>query len=97
MPEPLSKADRAAPLADAEQRGWRLSNEGAAISRQYRFRDFSEAFGWMTRAALLAEKMDHHPDWTNVYNRVDVTLTSHDAGGLTDRDFALASQFDAIS
>ncbi len=96
MPDPLNETERAALLAEAEQRSWRLSNEGAAISKQYRFRDFSEAFGWMTRAALLAEKMDHHPDWTNVYNRVDVTLTSHDAGGLTDRDFTLAEAFDAI-
>ncbi len=96
MPDPLNETERSALLADAEQRSWRLSNEGAAISKQYRFRDFSEAFGWMTRAALLAEKMDHHPDWTNVYNRVDVTLTSHDAGGLTNRDFTLARAFDAI-
>ncbi len=97
MPDPLNETERAALLAEAEQRSWRLSNEGAAISKQYRFRDFSEAFGWMTRAALLAEKMDHHPDWTNVYNRVDVTLTSHDAGGLTDRDFTLAEALDAIA
>lgn len=97
MADPMSDSDRAAPLAAAEARGWRLSQDGAAIAKRFTFRDFSEAFGWMARAALLAEKMDHHPDWTNVYNRVDVTLTSHDAGGLTQRDFTLAERFDAIA
>jgi 4a-hydroxytetrahydrobiopterin dehydratase len=97
MADPMSDRDRAAPLAAAEARGWRLSQDGAAIAKRFEFKDFSEAFGWMARAALLAEKMDHHPDWTNVYNRVDVTLTSHDAGGLTQRDFTLAERFDAIA
>lgn len=97
MAEPLSETERAGPLAEAEARGWRLAQDGRAISKRYAFDDFSAAFGWMTRAALLAEKADHHPDWTNVYNRVDVILTSHDAGGLTGRDFALAAAFDAIA
>ncbi len=60
------------------------------ITKVYRFEDFAEAFGWMSRIAIIAEKMDHHPEWFNVYNRVDVTLTTHDAGGVTARDVALA-------
>ena len=65
-----------------------------AISRRFTFADFNEAFGFMTRAALLAEKMDHHPEWSNVYNKVDVTLSTHDAGGLTDLDLAMARAMD---
>jgi 4a-hydroxytetrahydrobiopterin dehydratase len=60
------------------------------LHRELRFADFNEAFGFMTRAALLAEKMDHHPEWSNIYNKVDVTLSTHDAGGLTDLDLAMA-------
>jgi 4a-hydroxytetrahydrobiopterin dehydratase len=72
----------------SELPGWR--REGDKIRREFKFADFTVAFAFMTRCALVAEKMDHHPDWTNVWNRVDVTLWSHDAGGVTDRDFALA-------
>ena len=68
-----------------------------AISRSFRFADFNAAFGFMTRAALVAEKADHHPEWFNVYNRVDVTLSTHDAGGLTQKDIALAQAMDAIA
>ena len=60
------------------------------ITKVFRFEDFAEAFGWMTRIAIIADKADHHPEWFNVYNRVDVTLTTHDAGGVTKRDVALA-------
>ena len=67
-----------------------------AIQRRFRFRDFSEAWGFMARAALLAEKADHHPEWSNVYNRVDVVLTTHDAGGLSARDVALAAAMDRL-
>jgi len=63
--------------------------------RAYRFKDFTHAFAWMTRVALLAEKADHHPEWSNVYNRVEVRLTTHDAGGLTARDITLAAAIDA--
>jgi 4a-hydroxytetrahydrobiopterin dehydratase len=65
-----------------------------AIARKYEFRDFNEAFGFMTRAALLAEKMDHHPEWFNVYRTVEVTLATHDAGGVTDNDIRMAKAMD---
>jgi 4a-hydroxytetrahydrobiopterin dehydratase len=68
-----------------------------AIQRTFKFEDFSEAFGFMARAALVAEKMDHHPEWTNVWNRVDVTLSTHSAGGLTELDVKLAEAMDKIA
>lgn len=77
--------------------GWTLLTERDVITRQYRFADFVTAFGFMTRAALVAEKMDHHPEWSNIYNRVDVTLTTHDANGLTMRDIDLARALDALA
>jgi 4a-hydroxytetrahydrobiopterin dehydratase len=83
MIEPLDAASRAA-LAQALPH-WQLVEGRDAIQRRFRFRDFSEAWGFMARAALLAERADHHPEWSNVYNRVDVVLTTHDAGGLSAR------------
>jgi 4a-hydroxytetrahydrobiopterin dehydratase len=74
--------------------GWH--SDGAALTRELRFADFAEAWGFMCRAALIAEKMDHHPEWSNVYNRVSIRLTTHDAGGLTDKDAALARAINAI-
>jgi 4a-hydroxytetrahydrobiopterin dehydratase len=71
--------------------GWTLSSDGIAIEKTYRFKTFREAFGFMTEAALAAEKFNHHPEWFNVYNRVDVRLTNHDAGGLTELDVKLAA------
>ena len=68
-----------------------------AITRSFKFADFSAAFGFMTRAALVAEKMDHHPEWFNVYNRVDVVLSTHDAGGLTELDVKLATAMDKLA
>ena len=68
-----------------------------AIRKSYRFRDFNEAFGFMSRTALKAERMDHHPEWFNVYDRVDVTLSTHDAGGVSERDVALAEFMDSIA
>ncbi len=76
--------------------GWEPVRDRDAIEKTFRFADFSAAFGFMARVALVAEKMDHHPEWTNVYNRVAVTLTTHDAGGLTDKDVALALAIEAI-
>ncbi|MDB5452940.1 MAG: pterin-4-alpha-carbinolamine dehydratase, partial [Caulobacteraceae bacterium] len=74
---------------------WRAAEGGRdAISRTYRFSDFTAAFGFMTRTALMAEKLDHHPEWFNVYNRVDVTLTTHDADGVTELDVTLAKLMD---
>jgi 4a-hydroxytetrahydrobiopterin dehydratase len=84
----LTEGERAAALADLP--GWTLHADGLAISREFRFRNFSEAWAFMARVALLAEKHDHHPEWSNVYNRVAITLTTHDAGGLSERDAKLA-------
>jgi 4a-hydroxytetrahydrobiopterin dehydratase len=76
---------------------WKFSADGASISRTLTFSDFNEAFGFMSRAALVAEKMNHHPDWSNSYKKVAVTLSTHDAGGLTKLDVALAEAMDAIA
>lgn len=76
---------------------WSLVREGAAIARTFQFADFSEAFAFMTRVALLAECQDHHPEWSNVYNRVTIELTTHDAHGLTHRDTRLAKAIDKLA
>jgi 4a-hydroxytetrahydrobiopterin dehydratase len=76
--------------------GWRLVEGREAIARSYCFEDFSEAFGFMVRVALLAESANHHPEWSNVYNRVDVVLSTHDAGAVTERDIALARSMDKV-
>lgn len=87
----LSDSDIEAALAGLP--GWTRNGDG--IERSYRFPDFVAAFAFMTRTALLAEKADHHPEWSNVYNKLEVRLTTHDAGGLTARDVALATAMDA--
>ncbi len=76
--------------------GWTLEEGGKALVRTLKFKDFSEAFGFLSRVALHAEKVDHHPEFTNVWNRVDFRLTSHDAGGLTERDAKLADAINRI-
>ena len=91
---PLNPTDAQTRLAQLD--GWTLSANSDAIEKRFTFSNFSEAFAFMTRAALAAEKMNHHPEWTNVYKRVDVRLTTHDAGGLTALDFALAEALDAF-
>ena len=73
------------------------SVQGDTIVRQFVFDSFVEAFGFMSSVAMLAERANHHPDWSNVYNRVDIALTTHDAGGLTERDFALAGEIDGLT
>jgi len=75
---------------------WSMDGERDAIRRSFSFRDFVEAFGFMSKVALLAERADHHPEWINVYNRVDILLTTHDAGGLSPRDIALAEAIDRL-
>ena len=77
--------------------GWSEVSGRDAIGKTFTFRDFNEAFGFMTRAALVAEKSDHHPEWRNVYKTVEVVLSTHDAGGVTERDIALARAMNAIA
>jgi len=77
--------------------GWTLDDDGTALLRTYRFADFAAAFGFLARVAAHAEAVDHHPEFTSVWNRVDFRLTSHDSGGLTERDIALASAIDALA
>ncbi len=77
--------------------GWHAVDGREAIAREFRFKDFNAAFAFMTRVALLAEKMDHHPEWFNVYNKVDVTLATHDAGGVTQNDIDMAKAMNAWS
>ncbi len=91
-------------LTDAERTGlvtklpgWKLVDGRDAIQRSFRFADFKTAFDFMTQVALVAEKQDHHPEWFNVWNRVDITLATHDADGLSKRDVALAEAIDAIA
>lgn len=91
----LSDAERDAALAGLPQ--WQLRADGLAITRDFTFADFSEAFAFMTRVALYAEKADHHPEWSNVWNRVHVTLTTHDAGGLSERDVKMARAIDRMA
>jgi len=93
VPE-LTEAEVAQLLADHPE--WALAREGKAMARTFRFKDFSEAWGFMNRVALLAEVQDHHPEWFNVYNRVEVTLTTHDAGGLSARDARMAAAIDGL-
>ena len=90
----LSETERAEALAELPE--WTSAREGKAIARAFRFADFNEAFGFMTRVALLADKADHHPEWSNVYNRVEIELTTHDAGGLSQRDVEMAKAIDAL-
>ncbi|WP_395393970.1 4a-hydroxytetrahydrobiopterin dehydratase [Novosphingobium sp. BL-8A] len=91
----LTDAERVAVLGTLP--GWTLREDGLAIVRTVKFTDFNEAFGFMTRVAIEAEKRDHHPEWFNVYNRVEITLTTHDAGGLSQRDVALARFIDGAA
>ena len=90
----LTEAERNDALAALPE--WSLREDGLAIERALKFKDFNEAFGFMTRDALLADKQDHHPEWSNVYNRVAITLTTHDAGGLSARDVTMAKAIDAL-
>lgn len=97
MADKLDGSARAEALAGLAQAGW-LETEGRdAISKRFVFADFMTAFGWMTQVALIAEKMDHHPEWSNVYRTVDVTLTTHDAGGLSALDVKLAQAMDRLA
>ena len=91
----LEGAARAAALK--ELAGWKEVGGRDAINKSFKFKDFSEAWGFMTRVALLAEQMDHHPEWSNVYNRVEITLSTHDCNGLSERDITLARAIGKIA
>ncbi len=95
MAQKLSGDARKAALG--RLKGWSETSDRDAISKKFVFADFNAAFGFMTRAALIAEKMDHHPEWFNVYKTVEVTLSTHDAGGLTERDIELAAAMDRLA
>lgn len=94
MVEQLNESERAAALDRLGE--WDYDEARDALTRSFLFADFSEAFAFMARVALLAEKMDHHPEWSNVWNRVDMLLTTHDAGGLSRRDVAMAEEVDRL-
>jgi 4a-hydroxytetrahydrobiopterin dehydratase len=95
MARKLDDHERSMALASLD--GWVLAQGRDAISKRFVFRDFNTAFGWMTRVAMVAEKMDHHPEWSNVYRTVEVTLATHDAGGLTGLDIELAEAMDRLA
>ncbi len=97
MAEKLEGEARTAALASLKANGWALVEGRDAVSKSFVFANFVEAFGWMSRVALWAEKLNHHPEWFNVYKTVDVTLSTHDAGGLTELDVKLALKMDALA
>jgi len=76
---------------------WKLAADKKSIHQSFKFKDFGEAWSFMTRVALLAEKMDHHPEWSNVYNKVEITLSTHDSGGVTEKDVQLATEIDTFN
>ena len=94
MADKLSDTDRDTALKGLS--GWTYDGDADAISKDVKFKDFSEAFGFMTRVALVAQASDHHPEWSNVYNKVSIRLTTHSAGGLTAKDVALAEAIDKL-
>lgn len=95
MAKKLTEDERSAALGRLSD--WSKVDGRDAITKQFVFKDFNEAFGWMARVALVAEKMDHHPEWFNVYKNVTVTLSTHDAGGLTGLDITLAETMDSLA
>ena len=96
MTDKLSDETRDTLLAPLMQTGWTLVDGRDAIHKTYSFADFVDAFGWMARVAIWAEKWDHHPEWSNVYKTVEVTLTTHDVGGLSTLDVKLARKMDGL-
>ena len=97
MSQPLSDHERQNDLKTCLDAGWSLVEGRDAIFKSYKFRSFIEAFSWMSAVALCAEKMNHHPEWFNVYSRVDVTLSTHDVGGLSLLDITLAKKMDDLA
>ena len=97
MPNKLTQIERNDELLSLLNNDWKIFDNRDAISKKFKFKSFIQAFSWMTSVAIIAEKMDHHPEWANVYNTVEVTLTTHSAGGLTKLDLALARKMDLNS
>ena len=95
MATKLEGEARSSALSQLE--GWTDVDERDAIAKTFTFKNFNEAFGWMSRVAMVAEKMDHHPEWFNVYKTVEVTLATHDAGGVTELDIKLATRMDKLA
>ncbi len=95
MVEKLSAEARAAALVELP--GWSPARDRDAIEKSFQFKDFSQAWGFMSRVALVAEAMNHHPEWSNVYNRVEIVLTTHDCGGLSERDLRLAKEIENLA
>ena len=95
MSTKLKGAERDTALAALKEAGWSLVEDRDAIQKTFKFKSFIEAWGWMSRMAIWAEKLNHHPEWFNVYNRVEVVLTTHDVDGLSDLDVKLAGKMDA--
>jgi 4a-hydroxytetrahydrobiopterin dehydratase len=93
----LTPQDRDTDLAVLIGNGWSMVQDRDAIFKQFKFKSFVDAFSWMTAAAIYAEKMNHHPEWSNVYNRVEVTLTTHDVDGLSSLDIKLAQKMDQLA
>lgn len=93
----MTEAMTDAQLSAATAAGWTVNDDSTAIEKTFEFRNFVEAFGFMTRAAFWAEKLNHHPEWSNVYKTVTVRLTTHDTGGLSDLDAKLAQKMDALA
>lgn len=97
MTEKLSDTGRKTMLTPLFEAGWKMQEDRDAIAKTFEFSNFADAFGWMTRAAIWAEKWNHHPEWTNVYNRVEVVLSTHDVGGLSALDAKLARKLDQLA
>ena len=97
MPRTKAATDGEIAASLAALPGWSKVAARSAITRSFKWADFNEAWGFMNRVALIAEKMDHHPEWSNVWNKVDITLSTHDAGGLSDLDFKLAAAIDKVA
>lgn len=95
MAQKLSETERTDAINQLS--GWELVQGRDAITKSFKFKTFNQAFGFMTQVALIAEKLNHHPEWFNVYNRVDITLSTHDAGGLTELDIKLAEKINNVS
>ena len=97
MPNKLTQIERSNELLNLLNNDWKIVDNRDAIYKKFKFKSFIQAFSWMTSVAIIAEKMDHHPEWANVYSTVEVTLTTHSADGLTKLDLALAGKMDLYS